>query len=516
MVTLAELIRRALIQHGSRVAVVDDTRQLTFNDLRSRVARLANALQALASPGARVAVLLGNRLEFVEVDAALVVAGMVKAPINPRLVDREREFVLGNVDAQILITTAAELSAMEDLVARSTVRHVLVVDGERDHDRYLPYEDALAQAVATWPGSTADPAAPSMILHTSGTTGTPKGATTSAENRLAALTSMLVDEHCCGPSDGMVHVAPVEHGSGSKILTFLVRGGRNILLPKFEPEQFFSVAAKYGGTCTFMVPTMIRMLLDALPDWDRQLPTLRNVTYGGSPIPQATLDEALEAFGPIFTQVYGSCEAPHPITTLAKDAHLPDAGPEPSRRLSSAGTVTMSAQAKVVDDRLATLGTGERGELLVTAPSLMMGYWNDEKATGETIVDGWLRTGDIAEIDDAGYVYIVDRKKDMIITGGLNVYPAEVEGVLQTHPMVATVCVVGLPHEKWGEQVTAVVTPSARARGMREDEVGRALDDYSRPLLAGYKRPGRYVLTDSLPVGSTGKVDRRRLCADLG
>jgi acyl-CoA synthetase (AMP-forming)/AMP-acid ligase II len=444
-----------------------------------------------------VALLLGNRLEFVEIDLAIARAGKVKAPINPRLADEERAYILANCGAEVLFTAAAEEERVEAIRKElPDLRHVFYVDRE------VSYGGLLAGSSAARPAVRVDPDQPSVILHTSGTTGRPKGATTTDRARVAATTNMLVDEFSPAADDGMVHAAPMTHGSGSKILAYFIRGASNITLPKFEPDAFLEAVASSGGTGTFLVPTMIRMLLDA-PEGDlKKASRLRNVTYGGAPMPVALAEEAIDAFGPVFTQVYGSCEAPHPVTVLSQADHVVEGG----ARLGSAGYPAIGVELRAVGDDGRDVPSGEAGELFIRGANAMCGYWNDPAATKSAFDDGWYRSGDVATIAESGLVSIVGREREMLISGGLNVYPAEVEAVLHRHRGVSEAAVFGVPDDLWGEVVAAAIVSRPGATANEEDIVRHCTDS-----LAGYKLPRRIIFVDVLPKGTTGKVSKTEL-----
>jgi len=497
MTSVAELVDRASRRFAARVAVVDGDRHLAFADVGERSSRLANALVALSpSAGSRVAVLMSNRLEFVEVDFAIAKAGKVKAPINPRLADDERRFILSNCGAEVVVTERLEEERVQALRSElPDLKHVIVVDREG-------YGDLLTRASARRPRVEIDPDQPSMILHTSGTTGRPMGATTSQRARVAATVNMLLDEFSAGERDGMLHMAPMSHGSGSKILAYFVRGARNVTLAKFDPEAFLQAVASAGVTSTFVVPTMIRLLLDALERRSYDLSNLRNITYGGAPMPTALAEEALAAFGPVLTQVYGSCEAPHPVTVLSKSDHVDGE----RAHLSSAGQPALGAQIRIVDDEGRDVSTGKPGELWIRGANLMTEYWGDIEATRRVFSDGWYRSGDIAQLAEDGYVSIVGREREMLISGGLNVYPAEVETVLHRHPDISEAAVLGVPDDLWGETVTAVIVTRKGRRASEEDIVR-----HCKESLADYKKPRRIIFVDSLPKGNTGKVSKQAL-----
>jgi len=499
------LVDRAVRWYGSRVAVSDGDRSLTFAEVGERSDRLAHALQHVApAPGGNVALLLANRLEFIEADFAIAKAGKVKVPINPRLRNEERAYILAQSEAETLITERSELEGVHDLRRDLPgLRTVISIGGGTEA---LDYGEALKRGSATAPHPAPGGPAASVVLYTSGTTGRPKGATLSDRSRIAATTSMLMDEYPASADDGMIHVASLSHGSGSKILAYFVRGARNIVLRKFEAAEFFRAIERRGGTSTFLVPTMIRMLLDA-PERSRfNVSSLRNITYGGAPIPLDTLHQAVEAFGPVLVQVYGSCEAPHPVTVLRREWHVAD-GMQVDR-LRSAGREVMGVEVRILNDAGDDTGDGDIGELCVRGQNVMTGYWHDSSATAEVLADGWYHTGDLARRDGDGFIYIVDRKRDMIISGGLNVYPAEVESVLRRHPGVREACVVGIADSLWGETVVAFVVPTASAA---PDEA--ALIGHCAQHLAGYKKPRIVRFVDSLPKGPTGKFLKKQLRA---
>jgi acyl-CoA synthetase (AMP-forming)/AMP-acid ligase II len=497
--SIGELIERASRRYARRVAVVDGDRELTFAEVGQRSARLANALLALSpARGSRVGLLMSNRLEFIEADFAIARSGKVKAPINPRLTDAERTHILANCGADVLLTDPGELERVESIrPSLPDLRHVVVVGDDG-------YDDLVASASAVLAPASIDLDAPSMILHTSGTTGRPKGATTSQRSRIASMASMVLEEFTPSRTDGMVHAAPMTHGSGSKILAFYTRGARNVTLPRFEPEEFFAAMRAHGGTSSFVVPTMIRMLLDTKTSLRPAPHSIRNLTYGGAPMPVALAEEAIEAFGPVLTQVYGSCEAPHPVSVLSHRDHVADGGAQ----LGSAGYVVGGVEVRIVDATGTDVTPGEPGELWIRGANVMSGYWNDADATDGVLADGWYRSGDVARCAESGLLSIVGREREMLISGGLNVYPAEVEAVLHRHGGISEAAVFGIPDELWGEVVAAaIVTRDGRAAS--EEDIRR----HCMASLAGYKLPRQIFFVDALPKGNTGKVSKQELAA---
>lgn len=494
------LVTRAAAWFGERPAVVDGNRTASFADVDRRSNRLANALMGLGGGvGTRVAMLTPNRLESVEIDFGIAKSGRVRVPLNTRLTVDEQAFVVSDAGAEVLVFDAAEEDAAEQLRALCPDLRQLVRMGPGRLG--LDYEDALAGASAAPPGVALDPAAPSFLLYTSGTTGRPKGATATNRSRLAATANMLADEIDPHPGDGMVHVGSMAHGSGSKVLAHFVRGSRNLPVRAWDPQGFLALLARERATHSFLVPTMIAALTDAAPADPRGRESLRAITYGGSPIAPIRLEEAIERFGPRFVQVYGSCEAPHPVLVLPPHEHA-----RPGPHLASAGREVLAVRTRLVGPDGADVAEGEPGELWVRGPNVMTGYWGRPDADREVFQDGWYRTGDVVRRGDGGYLTVVDRLREMIISGGYNVYPAEVEAALARHPGLSEVAVIGVPDERWGEAVKAVVVARAGAAPTEREIV-----EHCAAVLAGYKKPRSVDFVDALPKGATGKIAKRVL-----
>ena len=505
MTSVPQLIDRAARRFADRVAVTDGDRALTFAGTNSRANRLAHGLLTLSSaPGARVSLLMNNRLEYVECDFAVAKAGKVRVSINPRLVDHERRHILADAGVETLIFDSAFAAfAMDAARDLPDLKHLIAIGS--DVTGALPYEELLLGASDSTPSIRRLPTDPNYIMYTSGTSGKPKGAVASDAGRIAATVNMLLDEISPGPGDGMLHVGSMCHGSGSKVLAYFLRGARNVTLAKFEAETFFDTVRENGITGTFVVPTMIGMLLHAAADRNVDTGGLRDVTYGGAPITPTRLAEALDRFGNIFVQVYGSCEAPHPVMVLGRDDHAAalNAGGD---RLTTVGREATLVQTRLVTDNGADAAPGGKGELWVRGPNVMTGYWGDPAATGLVFDNGWYKTGDVVVRDELGFNYIVDRVRDVVISGGLNVYPAEVEAAISRHPAVLDVAVIGVPDERWGESVKAVVVLKPSATTDESQLLAFCADN-----LAGYKKPRSIDFVASLPVGSTGKVLKREL-----
>jgi acyl-CoA synthetase (AMP-forming)/AMP-acid ligase II len=449
-----------------------------------------------------VAILTPNRLESVEVDFGIAKAGKVRVPINTRLSTDERAYLLENSGAETLLFDASEAQFVA--AVRPGFRSLHAISLGDTVDRALRYEELLEGTDDSAPSVTLAQDDPAFILYTSGTTGRPKGATATQASRWAATVGMLLDEIDAVPGDAMVHVGSMAHGSGSKVLAYFVRGARNIAVAKWDAHKFLDLVERERATATFLVPTMISMLLQARRTNTADLSSLKTVSYGGAPIAPAVLQDALAVFGPVFVQVYGSCEAPHPVLVLGRDDHLVAPGQE--ARLASVGRETMTCRVMIAGPDGNPVPPGEKGEMWIRGDNVMRGYWQDPEATAAVLVDGWYHTGDIATRDADGFVSIVDRERDMIISGGLNVYPAEVEAALHRHPAVLECAVFGVPDAEWGESVRAAVV-------LREDATATEseLIEHCRSLLAGYKKPRTIEVLSELPKGATGKILKRSL-----
>jgi acyl-CoA synthetase (AMP-forming)/AMP-acid ligase II len=444
--------------------------------------------------------LLPNRLESVEIDFAIIKAAKVKVPVNVRLRDQERTFILADSGADTLIFDSAEEDSVAEICGRlPSLRHLIRLG---PGSLGLAHEDLLAGAAATPPALGLQPDDPSLILYTSGTTGHPKGAVTTNGSRLAGTVNMLASEIDPRPGDAMAHVGSMAHGSGSKILAHFLRGSRNVPVASWDPEQFLALAERLRVTHSFMVPTMVDALVEAAPQSRADWSSLRTISYGGAPMPAGRLARAIAVLGPRLVQVYGSCEAPHPVLVLSSTEHQAG-GP----LLSSAGREVAGVQARLVDAAGQSCPAGQAGELLVRGGNVMSGYWGKPDATAEVFSGTWYRTGDVAQRDENGYIHIIDRARDMIISGGFNVYPAELEAVLARHPAVAEVAVVGVPDDRWGEAVRAVVV----RRPDRPDVTAAELIEFCGQQLAGYKKPRAVDFAGTLPRGSTGKILRREV-----
>ena len=324
--------------------------------------------------------------------------------------------------------------------------------------------------------------------------------------------SWLADLTPMTEADVTLHAAPLSHGAGFHALAATARGARQVIpsSARFEPDAILELLARERVTNTWMVPTQIVMLTDAVSDRAPELPDLRHVVYGGAPFAPADLKHALEVFGPVFVQLFGQGETPMTATILPASDHAAALAGNCPERLASAGFARPGMDVRVLGDDDRELAPGEVGEVCVQGPAVMLGYWQRPDATAEALRNGWLHTGDLGRIDEHGYLYLLDRAKDMIITGGSNVYAVEVEAALADHAAVRDVAVVGVPDRTWGELVVAVVVADDTSA-----QTEAALSKHCGAVLAGYKRPRRYVFRDALPRNAYGKVLKRELRDEL-
>jgi acyl-CoA synthetase (AMP-forming)/AMP-acid ligase II len=451
--------------------------------------------------------MLPNCPEFVVADFALIKAGLIRVPVNPRYVAREIEFILVHSGAAALVTSSEFAGVMAEMRGRvSSLRHVITIDSLPSVADALCWTDVLAQGSAgAFAVDTTDDDG-YMIGYTSGTTGRPKGALTTVAARWASLFITYANEMFVTPADAMLHVASLAHGSGTKVLPVFAKGGKNVLSAKFSPLEFFRLVETHKVTMSWMVPTMVAMLTDA-PERERfDRSSLSTVIYGGAPMPEPLLERALAAFGPIFVQIYGLTEAPHPDLILARHEHVPD--PVSGRRLSAGATgrAATGVAVRLVDANGRDVVPGEVGEIIVAGGHVMAGYWNDRAATAEVLRDGWCYTGDLAHVDAHGLYTIVDRRKELIISGGYNVYPREVEDALYRHPAIAECAVIGAPDVTWGEVVHALVVAKSGCAITEE-----SIRTHCATELADYKKPRRVTVVAELPKTANGKIDKKAL-----
>ena len=486
---LFALLDQAAARYGDRGAVYHGQRQLcTWRELRERVLRLATSIRRSADPGARVAVASENRPEIVELMFAIWAAGCAVVPINYKLHPREMGQILDDAGAALMFCSPkirAELSGPPGVVMET-------IGAET-------YSQRLGADPASPP--TTDPDELAWLFYTSGTTGPSKGAMLSHRNLIAMTIAHLADIDAPDERCSLVHGAPMSHGSGLYIAPYALRGARQVVPESgaFDADEFLDLCAHHPGATAFLAPTMVQRLVATGRD---RPANLRTIVYGGGPMYVESLKKAMAAFGPIFAQIYGQGEAPMTITGLRRADH--DGADD--RILGSVGYARSGVDVAVVRDDGTPAATDEIGEIVCRGDVVMSGYWNNPAASRDALKGGWLYTGDKGSFDGRGYLTLHDRSKDVVISGGSNIYPREVEEALLEHPGVAEACVVGEPDDEWGEVVVAFIVGAVDAA---------ELDAHLLQRIARFKRPKRYLFIDELPKNSYGKVLKRDLRSRL-
>lgn len=485
-----------------------DGSDLSYADVQRISHRVAHALaRAGIQPGDKVAVLSSNDALAFACVFGISRAGAVWCPVNPRNEASENRHVLDAFDCSCLIFHSAYAPMVEQMRAQlPTVRVFVCLDAEQP----------FARSSAQWTDGTSD--APvhvlpvddlAMIAGTGGTTGLPKGVMLSGRN-LEAMSALTLMGY---PFDGRptyLALAPLTHAAGVLCLPVMALGGRVVIMPKPDLGEFLGLIERHRVTHTFLPPTLIYMLLQHERLAATRLDSLQCFWYGAAPISAARLEEALTKIGPVMAQLFGQTEAPMMVSMMSPREHFDANGAVARARLASAGRPGPLVQVACMDDEGRLLPTGETGEIVVRGSLVMMGYYKDPQATAEAGRFGWHHTGDIGRLDADGFLYIVDRAKDMIITGGFNVYSVEVEQALMQHPDVQDSAVIGLPDEKWGEAVVAVLQPHA-GRSLQPDEVIA----FVKARIGSVKAPKRIEIWPDLPRSKVGKVMKKDIRATL-
>ena len=494
-------ITRSAHYFSDRQAFVIEDASVTYRQLNQRVNRLANGLVSLGlQKGDRVGLLFNNCMEYLESYLALYKCGLVWVRLNPRLSTKELQRMVQDSGAKVLIR-GPEFEKQAETIAENLMRVIQVGKGPG-----LEYEDFLGRGAITEPDIAVTPEDLSDIWYTSGTTGDPKGIMLTHRNILTCTQLLLSDVYAISAEDKFLTPGALSHAASVRILPFIIRGATCYLHRQFDAGRIFSEVKCNGITDLATVPTMLIALMDAPERTEADLSSLKCITYAGSPLTVERIKEAIEIFGLVLDQSYGQAESIITITHLPRNEHAWTADPDRERRLASVGREYPGVRVWVVDENDQILPPGQIGEVVTRSDLVMKGYWNRSALTAEVMRNGWLHTGDLGYLDEGGYLFLVDRKHDMIITGGLNVYPREVEEVLSAHPAVAQVCVFGRKDAFWGEAVTAaIVTRGGQTLNVAE------IQGFAKENLASYKCPKKVVFLDELPKNQYGKVVRHEL-----
>ena len=495
-----------------KTAILEDEHCYTYSQLAERTAKLKNVLKGMGvKKGDRVGLLMLNSFRYIEIFYATTAIGAIVVPLNYRLALEELEFVINDSGMKALFLHQEFLTMIPQLQEKTpSVEQFILAENRAVETNLISYEHLIAQENAKAQDLEYDDVHEEDVaglFYTGGTTGRAKGVMLTHRNLIAnfyhsSATSFLESD------TNYLHIAPMFHlADGASTVNITLAGGTHSIARAFTPKAFLEAVEKYRITSATLVPTMINMVLQE-PDFDQyDLSSLKRMLYGASPMPLALLKKAIRAFPEVqFLQAFGMTEASPALTNLSYEDHLLFVSENNEEKLRSCGKVIIGVELKIIDEEGKPVAPGQVGEVVAKGPNIMKGYWNMPEETASVLKNGWYHTGDMAKMDEDQYIYIVDRKKDMIITGGENVYSPEVENVLFKHADVLEAVVIGVPDEKWGEAVTAIVVKKTGS-AITEKE----LIDFTRTSLANYKVPKTVVFTDELPKSAAGKILKRNL-----
>ncbi|MFC2067025.1 class I adenylate-forming enzyme family protein [Chloroflexota bacterium] len=500
-----------------KTAIVFEGKRYTFSQLNERVNRLANALSNLgARKGDRVALLQVNCNQCVETYFAIAKLGAIYVPLNFRVKAHELAYMLNSSEAVTLLVGERYIDMVNSMRPDLTsVHNFISIDNKVDNMLY--YEDLMSSSSAEEVATEIDDGDTTILMYTAGTTGFPKGVMLSHNS----FSFYLLDN--VTPADpeseeGNILTVPLYHVAGIQAMMAAIYGGRTLVMERqFDAKDWMELVEKEKANRAMMVPTMLKQLLDH-PDFGKHdLSSLKVITYGAAPMPLTVIKKALDVFpGVNFINAFGQTETASTITALNPEDHVISGTEEEKekklKRLSSIGKPMSDIEMKVIDEEGHELPPGEVGEILARGPRVMTGYWKDEEKTEKTIdKDGWVHTGDVGYVDEDGYFFLSGRATDMIIRGGENISPEEVEGVLHSHPKIEEAAVIGVPDEEWGEEPKAIVVLKQGETATPEE-----IMEYCRARLASFKRPRAVAFVDSLPRNPMGKILKRELREKYG
>jgi acyl-CoA synthetase (AMP-forming)/AMP-acid ligase II len=445
-VNVAGMIEWSARRHGDRTAFVFGDDELTFAEIDVASTRLANGLREIGvRKGDRVGILIGNRPEYAVAEFAAAKAGAVRVPLLVTLTEAEIARYLEFAEIGVVVASDECAAELREAVKRVEHGVRVVVIGEPGGEE-LGFQQVIDGSSAVPLLADLGDEAPYAIRFTGGTTGAPKAVLMAQRCMVSIINNQLLNWRV-EPEDVGLSVHPLSHAAGMMMYGWWVRGVRHVIQPafNFDPDEFLHTVEDQGVTTIIIIPTILNVLLDSDAPSRHDVSSLRAVVYGGAPIPLRRLREALGVFGPVFIQIYGTTEAPFLLTTLAAEDHVFDSD-APPRRLGSAGRVGLNVEVQVVDPDGRPVAPGQSGEIVSRGAHTMTGYWRNDELTHQRLRDGWVHTGDIGQFDEDGFLYIVDRKDDLVITGGFNVWPTEVEDAIYRHPSVREAAVFGVEH----------------------------------------------------------------------
>jgi acyl-CoA synthetase (AMP-forming)/AMP-acid ligase II len=507
--TYADIVYRNALLHSDRLAFVYGSQRITFSEYNSRVNKVIHALLSMGlTKGDGIGILSWNCLECTDVTGAAMKGGFIVSPFNPRMQAEELKYLINYSEVRVLFVGPELVSLVEELRPDlSRVERYIAV--EKEAPGMESYASFLDPHPAEEPDVSVAEDDPFIIFYTSGTTGVPRGAVYSHYRKLEEARTKVFQVGF-RPEDKHVMVLPLFHiGGWSHFWALYCAGACNVIMPQrsFDPAATLQTIQDEKATDIHIVPTQLVILLNLPNSESYDLSSVSRIWYAASPMPLEVLRKGIARFGAIFAQGYGQSESGPDITILGREFHeVLDKSPEEQRVLTSSGQPCLWVHARIVDDENNDVEPHVVGEIVVQSKSVMAGYWRMPDETGKTIVNGWLHTGDMGYYDERGFIYISDRKKDLIITGGENVYPREVEEVLYRHPAIREAAVIGIPDDVWVERVHAAVVLKEGHEASAEEIIG-----FCKGQLARYKAPRSVEFTDALPKSSQGKILKRTI-----
>ncbi|MEC5424805.1 AMP-binding protein [Virgibacillus sp. C22-A2] len=504
LLTLNELFTNSFRNHGEKTALHFGSQKMTYRELHRAANQVAHALiEHGVERNTRVALLLSNSLEYVASELGIYFSGGTLVPMNDMLSEKDIYHILKDSGAKVLLVGEQFFSNIEHI--KSDLPELTTIVGITNSEKttstnFITWDDFQSSQPDHDIDISITPENNSKIIYSGGTSGLPKGVVDSHKTTFLTYISMM-DEVNIREDEKILLMTPLPHAAGLYLMAGLVRGAEVFIESKFDTKLLLEHIEKNKITFLSLVPTMIYRVLDFMEGKNVDVSSIRTIQYGTAPITVGRLRQALDIFGQVFIQAYGQQETQNVVTWLKKEDHRTDE--EYSHLLSSCGKSTFFSRIKIVDGNGCEVSRGVKGEIAVKSLTNMIRYHNMPIETAETLKDGWVYTGDMGVMDEKGYLYLLDRKKDMIISGGMNVYSSEVENVIQEHHGVRQVAVIGIPDSDWGEAVTAFIIPK------NESVTVEDIQEYCNQTLSKYKKPKVIHLVESLPLTPYGKVDKK-------